>query len=107
MAENENTRLNLGFPPESRRSPFKEISKGGCKENTFLSSVPSNLTFEGLARRNKENSPPVQIVQQPSGVKTSSIVETESTSKTAEPARAMTGRTKSIFFYDLFVDLLS
>ena len=97
MAENENTRLNLGLPPESRRSPFKEISKGGCKENTFLSSVPSNLTFEGLARRNKENSPPVQIVQQPGGVKNSSIVETESTSKTAEPARAMTGRTKSIF----------
>lgn len=105
MAENENTRLNLGLPPESRRSPFKEISKGGCKENTFLSSVPSNLTFEGLARSNKENSPPVQFAQQP-GVKTSSIVETESSSKT-EPARAMTGRTMSIFFYDLFIYLLN
>ena len=92
MAENETTRLNQGLPPESRRSPFKEISKGGCKENTFLSSVPSNLTFEGLARSNKENSPPVQIV--PAGVKPNLKVETESTSKT-EPA--MTGKIKSNF----------
>lgn len=103
MAENEHTRLNPVLHPESRRSPFKEISTG-CKETNFFgggSAVPANLTFEGLARGNKENSPPVQFLQPLQGKKDSSvIVQTDS-----EPPPAMPGRIKSkyVVFYILVI----
>ena len=78
-------------------------SLGGCKDvNLFgaggsnLSAVPSNLTFEGLARRNKENSPPVQFVQPlgQMGKKESSLsVQTDSSAKPA-----MQGTIKFYYF---------